>query len=130
MARARSSNTAQLIGAAAVLGGLYFLLTRKAHATATPGPAIAPPSMAPGAIAPTGSQITAAAAIWQNLTPTTGPYAGFVNFPTGSQAPAAFLSWATDGAGNYYTEWAGQIYIVGVGYTDANGNYTAKLLGT
>lgn len=88
------------------------------------------PAPVPGSIAPTGSQITAAAAVWSNLTSTTGPNTGYVNFPTGSQAAAALLPWATDGAGNYYTQWAGQIYIVGVGYTDTNGNYSAKLLGT
>jgi hypothetical protein len=124
-----------VLGAAILLGGAYFLLTKKASA-ATPsvtlpaGSPISPPMPVPGAIAPTGSQVTAAQAIWQNLTSTTGPNTGFVNFPSGSQAAAAFLPWATDSAGNYYTQWAGQIYLVGVAQPDSSGNYAAKLLGT
>lgn len=128
-------NSASMIaGAAALIGGLYWFTTRKASAATVapvlPSSPFAPPAPVPGAIAPTGSQVTASAAIWSNLTATTGPTSGYVNFPSGSQAAAAFLPWATDGAGNYYTQWAGQIYIVGVGFTDSNGNYTAKLLGT
>jgi hypothetical protein len=130
---ARSSGT--LIGVIGLIGGMLWYTTRKASAATSlpsvlPSNPLAPPAPIPGAFAPTGSQITAAAAIWSNLAATSGPTSGYVNFPTGSQAAAAFLPWATDGAGNYYTQWAGQIYIVGVGYTDANGNYTAKLLGT
>jgi len=130
---ARSSGA--IVGAIGLIGLLYWYSTRKASA-ATPGPTVlpsnplSPPAPIPAVLAPTGSQVTAAAAIWSNLTPTTGPTSGYVNFPSGSQAAAAFLPWATDGSGNYYTQWAGQIYIVGVGYTDASGNYTAKLLGT
>jgi hypothetical protein len=136
MAKRSGSNT--LLGLAVLAGGAYYLLSRKA-AAATPilGPQVTlpptivtPPMPVPGAIAPTGSQITAAQAIWSNLTPTTGPSMGYVNFPSGSQAAAAFLPWATDGSGNYYTQWAGQIYIVGVAQLDSNGNYTAKLLGS
>lgn len=130
------SNANMLLGAAVLIGGAYFLLSKKASA-ATPGVAPAPasspflaPAPVPGSIAPTGSQVTAAQAIWANLTATTGPYSGYVNFPSGSQAAAAFLPWATDTAGNYYTQWAGQIYIVGVTQPDSNGNYPAKLLGT
>lgn len=144
MARRRKSSGNLLIGAVVVLGGGYFLLNRKAQAsmvsgnvqggtvnfTPTPGGLISAPQPVPGAIAPTGSQITAAQAIWQNLTSTTGPNTGFVNFPSGSQAASAFLPWATDGSGNYYTQWAGQIYIVGVAQPDSSGNYDAKLLGT
>ncbi len=129
---ARSSGT--LIAAIAVIGGALWYTTRKASAasgaTVLPSSPFSPPAPVPGVLAPTGSQITAAAAVWQNLTATTGPNSGYVNFPSGSQAAAALLPWATDGAGNYYTQWAGQIYIVGVGYTDSSGNYTAKLLGT
>jgi hypothetical protein len=121
-----------LVGAA-----LWYATRNKASAASTPvfpnassGLNIAPPAPVPASFAPTGSQVTATSAIWANLTPTTGPNTGYVNLPTGSQPAAAFLPWATDGAGNYYTQWAGQIYIVGVGYTDPSGNYTAKLLGT
>jgi len=133
------SNANLMLGAAVLIGGAYLFLSRKAAAAnaATPMYPVSggtvnfsPPAPVPGAIAPTGSQVTAAQAIWQNLTATTGPYAGFVNFPSGSQAAAAFLPWATDTAGNYYTQWAGQIYLVGVAQPDSNGNYPAKLLGT
>lgn len=145
MARRRSrSNPDLLIGAVVVLGGGYWLLNRRAQASMvsgnvqggtvtfqpTPGGMVAPPQPVPGAIAPTGSQVTAAQAVWGNLTSTTGPTDGFVNFPSGSQAASIFLPWATDGSGNYYTQWAGQIYIVGVAYRDMMGNYAAKLLGT
>jgi hypothetical protein len=129
---ARSSGT--LVAVVALIGGALWYTTRKASAATSTlpsvGPGFSPPAPVPGAIAPTGSQVTAAAAVWSNLTPTSGPTAGYVNFPSGSQAAATFLPWATDDAGNYYTQWAGQLYIVGVGYTDSNGNYTAKLLGT
>jgi hypothetical protein len=134
MARSRGN---LVFGAAVVLGGVWYLMSRKASAAPAmtsmvtlPTTIVTPPMPVPGNIAPTGSAITAAQAIWQNLTSTTGPYAGFVNFPSGSQAAAAFLPWATDGAGNYYTQWAGQIYLVGVAQPDSSGNYAAKLLGT
>lgn len=127
-------NSGMVVALLALAGG-YWYLTRNKAAAATPGAVLpsnplSPPAPAPGVLAPTGSQITAASAVWSNLTPTTGPTSGYVNFPSGSQAAAAFLPWATDGSGNYYTQWAGQIFIVGVGSTDSNGNYTAKLLGT
>lgn len=129
-------NSQMMVAGIGLIGLLYWYSTRKASAAtpvfpnASSGLSIAPPAPVPGSFAPTGSAVTAAAAVWANLAPTSGPTTGYVNFPTGSQAAAAFLPWATDGAGNYYTQWAGQIYIVGVGYTDPNGNYTAKLLGT
>jgi hypothetical protein len=135
MAR-RSTNGNWLIGAVVLIGGGYFLLSRKAQAqtgqpvTLAPGLQISPPQPVPASFAPTGSQVTATQAIWANLTPTTGPYSGYVNFPSGSQAAAVFLPWATDDSGNYYTQWAGQIYIVGVTQPDMMGNYYSKLLGS
>ena len=131
------SNPGMLLGAAALIGGLYFFMTRKASA-ATPvvvptSPAgvspgtVSAPTLSPGSAATTAGALTATNQIWQNLTATTGPYAGFVNFPTGSQAAAGLLQWATDGQGNYYTQWAGHIYLVPL-VTDANGNYTATTL--
>jgi len=122
-----------MIGAAAVLGGLYLFMSRKASA-ATPvqitSPGIGPisaPTLSPGSMATTAGALSATNAIWGNLTATTGPYAGFVNFPTGSQAAAGLLQWATDGSGNYYTQWAGHIYLVPL-TPDSNGNYTAGQL--
>jgi hypothetical protein len=136
-------NAGLMLGAAVVLGGLWLLSTRKAAAAgAAPSPAtpfsptpfvvpnIAPPTPVPGVIAPTGSQVTATQAIWSNLTPSTGPSSGYVNFPAGSQAAAVFLPWAYDSAGNYYTQWAGQIYLVNVAQPDMMGNYAARLLGS
>lgn len=129
------SNSGAVVGIAIAAGGLWYLMTRKAGA-ATPAVQITSPGVVgapaavPGALAPTASTLTATQAVWANLTVTTGPTSGYVNFPTGSQAPAGFLSWATDGSGNYYTQWAGQIYIVDVAAPDANGNYPAKQLGT
>ena len=117
------------LGVAALL-----LLNRKAAAATPAGPAgsaqILPPAPVPGSLAPTGPQVTAAAAIWQNLTAAGGPTTGHVNLPTGSQPAALFLPWATDGAGNTYTMWAGQIYIVNVDNPDLEGNYSSRLLGT
>jgi hypothetical protein len=127
---ARRNNAGMLLGAAVVVGGLYFLLSRKASAApaASPGGGtIAPPSLSPGSMATTAGALTATNQIWQNLTATTGPYAGFVNFPTGSQAAAGLLQWATDGSGNYYTQWAGHIYLVPL-LTDSQGNYNAGQL--
>lgn len=125
------SNVGLLIGVGVVVGG-YFLLTRKATAapavqiTSPTATGIMPsaPQPVPGSAATTAGALTATNAIWANLTPTTGPYSGYVNFPTGSQAAAGLLQWATDPAGNYYTQWAGHIYAVNVAQPDANGNYS------
>lgn len=126
------SNTNLLIGAAVLIGGAYFLLSRKASA-ATPAVQVTSPTTGltltpqpvPGALATTSGALAATNSIWSNLTATTGPGTGFVNFPTGSQAAAGLLQWATDGSGNYYTQWAGHIYLVNVAQMDSNGNYTA-----
>jgi hypothetical protein len=124
------SNTGLLIGAVVGIGVLYFVMSRKASA-ATPGMSVGvtpgTPTLSPGSSATTAGALSATNAIWQNLTPTTGPYAGYVNFPTGSQAAAGLLQWATDGSGNYYTQWAGHIYLVPL-VTDSSGNYTAGQL--
>lgn len=129
------SNTGLLVGAALGLGALYFFMSRKASA-ATPagtpavgpvgssGRAISAPTLSPGSMATTAGALTATDQIWANLTPTTGPDPGFVNFPSGSQAAAGLLQWAADPQGNYYTQWAGHIYLVPTTF-DANGNYTA-----
>jgi len=97
-----------------------------------PGPIMSPvePFEIPATMAPAVGPVTAAAAIWQNLTPISGPSSGFVNFPSGSQSAALFLPWATDGAGNNYTMWAGQIYIVNTDTPDLAGNYYSRLLGS
>jgi hypothetical protein len=129
------SNSGMLVGAAVVIGGLYFLMTRKATAApavqvTSPGAApvgagtVSAPTLSPGSMATTAGALTATNQIWANLTATTGPYSGYVNFPSGSQAAAGLLQWATDGAGNYYTQWAGHIYLVPL-VTDDSGNYTA-----
>ena len=138
-----------VFGAIALLGGAWLLMSRKASAASPPssgppassgflttgftvpdaGAIVSAPLPVPGSIAPTGSAVTAAQAVWSNLTPSSGPNSGWVNFSTGSQAAAALLPWATDGSGNYYTQWAGLIYLVNV-LPDANGNYSAKPLGT
>lgn len=127
---ARKSNSGMLIGAAVAIGGLYFLMTRKATAApavqvTSPGTGtVSAPTLSPASAATTAGALSATNSIWANLTATTGPYAGFVNFPTGSQAAAGLLQWATDTAGNYYTQWAGHIYQVPL-VTDDQGNYTA-----
>lgn len=130
---ARKSNAEMLIGATVLIGALYFFMTRKAAAatgmtvTVPAGGGVSAPSLSPGSQATTAGALSATNAIWGNLTATTGPYAGFVNFPTGSQAAAGLLPWATDGSGNYYTQWAGHIYLVPL-MTDSQGNYTAGQL--
>lgn len=127
---ARKNNAGIVIGAVVGIGILYFVMSRKASAATgsmsvgvTPGT----PALSPGSQATTAGALSATNAIWQNLTQTTGPYSGYVNFPTGSQAAAGLLQWATDGQGNYYTQWAGHIYLVPL-LTDASGNYTAGQL--
>lgn len=139
----RDSLTGAMVGFG-LLAGLYFFLTRKASATTVTSPGgvttttypagggtvvVSAPQPVPGSIAPVGSQISAAAAIWQNLTPMTGPQQGYVNFPSGTQAAAALLPFAVDELGNAYTKWAGQLYIVTL-TPDAQGNFSAKLLGS
>jgi len=138
--RAARGNSGLLVYAGVGLAAL-LLLNRKASAAAsssssssrspvlTTTPVILPPAAVPGAMAPTATTTSVSAAIWQNLTPSAGPTSGYVNFPTGSQAAALFLPWAGDSAGNAYTMWAGQIYIVDMN-ADADGNYPAKRLGT
>lgn len=127
---ARKSNAGMWVGAAIGLGVLYFVMSRKATAATPSGlpvqsaGGVAPPILSPGSSATTAGALSATNAIWQNLTATTGPYAGYVNFPSGSQAAAGLLQWATDGSGNYYTEWAGHIYLVPL-LADSSGNYTA-----
>jgi len=130
---ARRNNTGMIFGAAALIGGLYLLMTRKASAaspiqlTTPTGGTVSAPTLSPGSQATTAGALTATNQIWANLQATTGPYAGYVNFPTGSQAAAGLLQWATDGQGNYYTQWAGHIYLVPL-TTDDSGNYTATTL--
>jgi len=130
-----------------IAGGLLALFVKKAAAK-TPAPAPAAPAPynpfplpapidavdaaageIPGSMAPAVGPVTAAAAIWSNLTPTSAPSGGYVNFPSGSQSGVIFLPWATDSAGNLYTQWAGQIYIVNPN-TDFLGNLSARLLGS
>ena len=120
----------------ALLGGLAaFLFSRKSAAapayamSPVTGGTLAPPQAVPGSMAPTVSQTSAAAAIWANFTPSAGPTSGYVNFPSGSQSAALFLPWATDSAGNNYTMWAAQIYLVSP-TPDMQGNYAARLLGS
>jgi hypothetical protein len=114
-----------LIGAAVLLGGLYVVMSRKAAASSPPGAVLLPggTSLLPGSSATTAGALSATNAIWANLTATTGPYSGYVDFPSGSQAAAGLLPWATDGSGNYYTQWAGHIFLVNVGQPDSQGNY-------
>ena len=127
---ARKSNVGMIIGATVAIGALYLFMTRKASAaTSAPasGAAASAPSLSPGSQATTAGALSATNAIWGNLVATTGPYSGYVNFPTGSQAAAGLLQWATDNSGNYYTQWAGHIYLVPL-TTDGQGNYTAGQL--
>lgn len=130
---ARKSNSGVLVGAVVALGALYWFMTRKASAatpalqTTSAGGNVLVPTLSPASQATTAGALSATNAIWANLSATTGPYAGFVNFPTGSQAAAGLLQWATDSQGNYYTQWAGHIYLVPL-TTDSQGNYTAGTL--
>lgn len=125
----------------AALGfGVWFLLKSRTAAAAggapstraNPRPVTWTPS-SPGSAATTASQASVTAAVWKNLTATTGPSSGYVNFPLANggttQAAAAFLPWATDNAGNYYTQWDGLIYYI-TGVPDDSGNYPAILLGS
>ena len=127
------SNSNVLIGAAVTIGALYWFMTRKASAATpviqptSPTGTVLAPTLSPGSAATTAGALTATNQIWANLQATTGPYAGFVNFPTGSQAAAGLLQWATDNQGDYYVQWAGHIYLVPL-VTDASGNYTATTL--
>lgn len=130
---ARKNNAGLIIGAVVGIGVLYFVMSRKASAATLPAATgggmpttgtVSAPSLSPGSAATTSGALAATNAIWANLTATTGPDTGFVNFPSGSQAAAGLLPWATDGQGNYYTQWAGHIYLIPLTF-DAQGNYTA-----
>lgn len=133
------SNSGLMLGYL-IAGGLLAALVAKKAKAKTPAPAPYNPFPLPDAVdasagevpatmAPAVGPVTAAAAIWSNLTPTSAPSGGFVNFPSGSQSDIVFLPWATDSAGNLYTQWAGQIYIVNP-TADFLGNLNARLLGS
>jgi hypothetical protein len=144
------SNTGALLAYGFFGAAALFFFAKKAGAAPRPAGApgggavlpttpvpIPPPIMSPvtpyeipAAMAPAVGPVTAAAAIWQNFTPIDGPSSGYVNFPSGTQAAALFLPWATDGAGNNYTMWSGQIYIVNTDTPDLAGNYYSRLLGS
>lgn len=140
MARKRRRSNSGLMLGYLIAGGLVAMLVAKKAAAKTPAPYNPFPLPAPSAVdvaagevpatmAPAVGPVTAAAAIWSNLTPTSAPSGGFVNFPSGSQSDIIFLPWATDSAGNLYTQWAGQIYIVNP-TADFLGNLNARLLGS
>lgn len=74
--------------------------------------------------APTVGEVAQQSGIWSNLQPTSAPaQAGWVNFPSGSQAAVALLPWRTDGV-NFFVSWGGMVYSVPI-TTDQYGNYTA-----
>jgi hypothetical protein len=130
------------LAAYTVLGGLaLFLFTKKAKAAAAGASPSGPDLVTlpattsgaagyeiPASMVPAQGPVTAATAIWSNLTPTAGPSMGSVNFPSGSQAASVFLPFASDGQ-NLYTLWSGEIYIVNPS-PDLLGNYNARLLGS
>lgn len=132
------SNTGALLAYGFFGAAALFFFAKKAGAAPRPaGVPIPPPIMSPvtpyeipATMAPAVGPVTAATAIWQNFTPIDGPSSGYVNFPSGTQAAALFLPWATDGAGNNYTMWSGQIYIVNTDTPDLAGNYYSRLLGS
>lgn len=123
------------------IGAAYFFLTRKASAAtvpalpAPPGSPAVPMPLPPAATAPpvvippavTSPQVAVAVSLWDTLTDASAsnPGAGYVVFPSGSMAAFTFLPLATDGNGNYYTQWSGQVFKVSLA-ANADGNYTAS----
>lgn len=151
-ASSRAPQILTVVGVA-IGGFLLYSLTKKASAATMPAgasassggassaPLLSPVSLPDGIYeaagagdgslyqsslpAPTVAQVAQQSGIWANLNPTSPPgEAGYVNFPSGSQAAVALLPWRTDGV-NFFTSWAGVTYAVPV-ETDAYGNYTAN----
>jgi hypothetical protein len=84
----------------------------------------------PGSSAPTADDITAGTSFWDVLNPVTPIATGYINFPSGAQAPAASFSnglTRMDAGGNYFVQWGGQVYELGS--MDAQGNWPATPVG-
>lgn len=76
----------------------------------------------------TSGQVASAASLWASLTPAQVIVSGYIDFPSGSQAAASLFEPRTDASGNYYVQWAGQVYVLGA--MDAQGNWPATLAGS
>lgn len=82
----------------------------------------------PGSMAVSQPLVAGAASFWDSLI--AGPQipAGWINFPSGSQAAATLFQTRYDTYGSPYVQWAGLTYIL-VG-PNASGNYTATRVMT
>lgn len=149
--RSRGSNVGLVLGLGAVGFLAYAIFGRKATAAtavlpgtvppapsgALPGPVLQPIAVSamalpelPGAGAVTGAQVAAATSFWGSLTPVGAIDSGYINFPDGTQAAAATFGAGNtrmDGLGNYYVQWAGQVFQIGS--QDADGNWPATPVG-
>ncbi len=117
--------------------GAWYLYKNSAQArgTAPAGSALEPVDVTaqyelPGSAAPAAGELSSGAGLWNSLTPVDPIAAGFINFPSGTQAAASeFASGLTrmDQSGAYYVSWAGRVYRLGD--MDAQGNWPAILAG-
>jgi hypothetical protein len=81
----------------------------------------------PATMAPTAPEIGSSASLWNNLSPAPGLTSGYINFPSGAQAAAALFPTRMDANGQYYVQWGGLVYVLGV--QDGSGNWPAQAVG-
>jgi hypothetical protein len=82
----------------------------------------------PGNLAVSQPLVAGAASFWDTLLAGPAIPAGWINFPSGSQAAATFFQVRYDTYGSPYVQWAGVSYIL-TG-PDSSGNYTATQVMT
>ncbi len=82
----------------------------------------------PGTLAVTAPLVSGSTSFWDTLTVGSSMPAGYINFPSGSQAAATLFQTRYDSYGSPYVQWAGLTYIL-TG-PDVSGNYTATQVMT
>lgn len=82
----------------------------------------------PGSMAVSQPLVSGSTSFWDTLLAGPSIPAGWINFPSGSQAAATLFQTRYDVYGSAYVQWAGLSYIL-VG-PDASGNYSATQVMT
>lgn len=82
----------------------------------------------PGSFAVSAPEVSGSASFWDTLLSGPSLPAGYVNFPSGSQAAATLFQTHYDTYGSAYVQWGGLTYIL-TG-PDSSGNYTATRVMT
>lgn len=118
-------------------GGSASAYTPGGPSVAVPGVSFAPSNLQPGVLtstltavpAVTGQQVSQAQSLWDTLQPVTAIDSGYITFPSGSQVAASLMGAGNtrmDGNGNYYVQWGGQVYQLGI--QDSSGNWPTQVV--